>query len=256
MAPAQRGLLRRPGWTVGRTVPRPVRVCQAKSRAFRSAVRRLSGVIVHVVRPSPVPGRPFRPAPIAVGILLAAVILGCEAGPPVATPPIVAGSPAAPREVNLITRDYAFVPNVLDLVPGETIRLHVINAGLVVHEAVLGDVSVQDVWETAEAATVGAPPGPTPLVTVPSGIAGLRFVVQSGERVDVTWTVPSDAAEVGAPAEVGVPAVATNTAGAATARPPAWLVGCHIPGHWSRGMQIPIRWVFPGPSGAPATPTR
>jgi hypothetical protein len=20
-------------------------------------------------------------------------------------------------------------------------------------------------------------------------------------------------------------------------------VGCHIPGHWARGMQIPVRWV-------------
>ena len=44
---------------------------------------------------------------------------------------------------------------VLDLVPGETVLLHVINGGLEVHEAVIGDAAVQDAWEVAEAATVG-----------------------------------------------------------------------------------------------------
>ena len=135
-----------------------------------------------------------------------------------ATPPIVPGSSEAPREVNLITRDYSFVPDVLDLVPGETILLHVINGGLVVHEAVIGDAAVQDAWENAEAEFAGAPPGPTPVVTVPSDVAGLRVVVGSGQRVDVTWTVPAD-----------------------TER--ASFVGCHIPGHWDKGMQIPVRWV-------------
>lgn len=179
----------------------------------------------------------------AIGLLLATVVGGCAVGRPEATPPIVAGSPDAPREVNLITRDYAFVPDVLDLVPGETIRLHVINAGLVVHEAVLGDMAVQDAWETAEAATAGAPPGPTPVVTVPSGLGGLRVVVQSGERVDVTWTVPTGGVEA-------------DPSRAQAVGPPGWLVGCHIPGHWAKGMQIPIRWVSPEDSGALPTPTR
>ncbi|HEX5149437.1 MAG TPA: hypothetical protein VFW02_10170 [Candidatus Limnocylindrales bacterium] len=167
----------------------------------------------------------------APAVALAAMVAACAGAAPGTTPPIVPGSTDAPREVNLITRDYSFVPGVLDLVPGETIRLHVINGGLAVHEAVIGDASVQEAWETAEAATVGAPPGPTPLVTVPAGREGLRVVVQSGERIDVTWTVPS--------AAVG-----------SALGPPGWLVGCHIPGHWARGMQIPIRWVSPGSAGA------
>ena len=62
--------------------------------------------------------------------------------------------------------------------PGETVLLHVINGGLEVHEAVIGDAAVQDAWEVAEAATAGAPPGPTPLVSVPPGVAGLRVVVR------------------------------------------------------------------------------
>lgn len=162
----------------------------------------------------------------------ALVAIGCDGGSAPATPPIVPGSSSAPREVNLIARDYAFVPDALELVPGETVLLHVLNGGLAVHEAVIGDGAVQDAWEAAEAASAGAPPGPTPIVTVRADVAGLRVVVASGERVDVTWTVPADAA--------------------ATATP--WVVGCHIPGHWARGMQVPIRWVAPASGAAASTP--
>ena len=156
---------------------------------------------------------------LAVGLLLA-VIAACEAGAAPPTPPVVAGASDQPRDVNIIAKDYSFLPDVVDLVPGETVVLHVINGGLEVHEAVIGDAAVQDAWEAAQAATVGAPPGPTPVVRVPPGVSGIRIVVESGERVDLVWTVPEDA-------------------GAAT----DWVVGCHIPGHWERGMQVPIRWV-------------
>jgi uncharacterized cupredoxin-like copper-binding protein len=151
-----------------------------------------------------------------LGVLTAA----CGTAAPVVTPPIVAGASDAPREVNLIAKDYSFLPDALDLVPGETILLHVINGGLEVHEAVIGDARVQDAWEVAEAATVGSPPGPTPVVSVPPEVSGLRIVVRSGERVDVVWTVPAIS--------------------------DAFVVGCHIPGHWEKGMQIPVRWVGAG----------
>ncbi|MFL5673917.1 MAG: hypothetical protein ACJ779_02830 [Chloroflexota bacterium] len=156
----------------------------------------------------------------------AMTLAGCTSDAPSPTPPIVPGSSSAPRAVNIITKDYAFLPDALDLAPGETVLLHVINGGLEVHEAVIGDAAVQDAWEVAEAATVGAPPGPTPVVTVPPEVAGLRIVVHSGERVDVVWTVPADAA---------------TGSGSTPAGP--WVVGCHIAGHWARGMQIPVRWV-------------
>jgi len=134
-------------------------------------------------------------------------------------------SPAWAATTEDIARDYVFAPDPLELVPGETVLLHVINGGLEVHEAVIGDAAVQDAWETAEAATAGRPPGPTPVVSVPPAVAGLRVVVASGQRVDVAWTVPA-------------------TAGGA-----AWVVGCHIPGHWARGMQVPVRWG--GPTASP-----
>ncbi len=134
-----------------------------------------------------------------VGIIAA----GCDAGAPPVTPPIVPGGSGSPREVNLIAKDYSFLPDALDLAPGETVLLHVINGGLEVHEAVIGDAATQDAWE---------------VVSVPPGVSGLRIVVKSGERVDLVWTVPDVSPTV------------------------AWQVGCHIPGHWARGMQIPVRW--------------
>ena len=162
---------------------------------------------------------------LALACLLATASVSfgaCDVGPVPPTPPIVPGDAAAPREVNLIAKDYSFLPATLDLIPGETVLLHVINGGLEIHEAIIGDVAVQDAWERAEAAVAGAPPGPTPVVTVPADVLGLRIVVRSGERVDVVWTVP--------PRKVGQPGGGTL------------IVGCHIPGHWDRGMSIPVRW--------------
>jgi uncharacterized cupredoxin-like copper-binding protein len=158
-------------------------------------------------------------------VLGAWALSACEPGPAPATPPIVPGRAVAPREVNLIAKDYSFVPATLDLVPGETLLLHVINGGLEVHEAIIGDAAVQDAWEAAEAAVAGAAPGPTPVVTVPAAVTGVRIVVRSGERVDLRWVVPAG----------GVSGVLGTVA--------PFIVGCHIPGHWERGMQMPLRWV-------------
>ena len=157
-------------------------------------------------------------------MVVAAVVMstGCGSGGPPATPPIVPGTEAAPREVNVIARDYVFNPSVLDVVPGETVNLHVINGGLDVHEAIIGDATVQDAWEVAEAAAADPPPGPTPAVSVPPRHGGLRIVVASGQRVDVTWTVPQTQALL--------------------------VVGCHIPGHWAKGMHIPVRFLGPTPA--------
>jgi uncharacterized cupredoxin-like copper-binding protein len=121
--------------------------------------------------------------------------------------------------VNIIARDWEFLPQRIDLVPGETVVFQIVNGGLEVHEAVFGDASVQDAWERAEAAAADHPPGPTPAVSVPAELAGLRVVVASGQRVDVLWTVPQ-----------------RESAGSGD----GLVVGCHIPGHWQRGMVVPI----------------
>lgn len=171
--------------------------------------------------------RAVRPRAALAGLLLGASLAMSCTGDPAATPAITPGTPDDPRDVIIVTKDYSYIPPILDLVPGESVILQVVNGGLVIHEVVIGGMGVQNAWEAAEAATVGAPPGPTPRVSVAPEFAGLRVVVPSGGRVDVPWTVPADA-----PAEPGT-----------------WLVGCHIPGHWALGMFAPVRFV--GPDGQP-----
>jgi len=157
---------------------------------------------------------------VVAAAAVAGGVAGCEGAASGPTPPISPGTPAAPREINIVARDYSFSPPVLDLVPGETVAIRFVNGGLEVHEAVIGGLDVQDAWERAEAATVGHPPGPTPVVSLPPEVGGLRIVARSGERVDATWTVPADAGIDG-----------------------DWYVGCHIPGHWDKGMVVPVRFV-------------
>lgn len=165
--------------------------------------------------------RSLRPARL-VGFVVVLSLAGCEAGAPPATPPIVAGSPGAPREVNVVLKDWVFLPDPVDVVPGETVLLHVINGGLEIHELVIGDQAVQDAWEAAEGAAANPPPGPTPVVSVGPDRAGVRVVVPSGKLVDVLWTVPAETAAV-----------------------ESLLLGCHIPGHWARGMRAELRIATP-----------
>jgi len=160
---------------------------------------------------------------------LAWTFMACEAGPG-ATPAITPGTAAQPRIVVIVAKDYTYAPPVVDLVPGETVVLQVINGGLTLHEAVIGPAAVQDAWEAADVAYASAPPGAQPEVSVAPERGGVRIVVRSGERVDATWTVPAGAATAGA----------------------EWFLGCHIPGHWSQGMVVPVRFV--GPGGTPLRP--
>ena len=161
----------------------------------------------------------MRLAPILVGLIcLVSGAVGCDAGPAPPTPSIVAGSSSAPREVNVVLKDWVFLPDPVDVVPGETVLLHVVNGGLEVHELVIGDRLVQDAWEAAEGAAANPPPGPTPVVSVAPAVTGVRVVVPSGQRVDLAWTVPADPAEVA-----------------------RLLLGCHIPGHWAKGMRGELR---------------
>lgn len=161
---------------------------------------------------------------LVVGFMFAA----CDAGPAPATPPISPGSSAAPREVNIIAKDWQFLPERVDVVPGETVLFHVVNGGLEIHEVVIGDATVQDAWEAAEAAVAEHPPGPTPFVSVAPAVSGVRVVIPSGQRVDLVWTAPS---------------ASTVASGGGL------IVGCHIPGHWAKGMLVPIVFVH-APAGS------
>lgn len=160
------------------------------------------------------------------------VAAACDASIVPATPAITPGIAGAPRQVNVILEDYRVVPGIVDLVPGETITLNVVNGGLDVHELVLGPAAVHQAWEDAEESAANPPPGPTPAVSVPLTLTGLRVVVASGATGTVTYTVPADVTE-------------------------QLLLGCHISDHWERGMAGAVRLV--GPGGVPlgtAGPTR
>jgi uncharacterized cupredoxin-like copper-binding protein len=163
---------------------------------------------------------------VIVTMLIVAIgAAACDAGPPPATPPIRPGSSAAPREVNIVMKDWVFLPDPVDVVPGETVLFHVVNGGLEIHEVVIGDQAVQDAWESAEAAAANPPPGATPLVNVPPDVAGIRIVVASGQRIDLTWAVPAERATLS-----------------------GLVIGCHIPGHWAKGMRTTFRIAQPGGS--------
>ncbi len=128
------------------------------------------------------------------------------------------GTPEAPRPVTVIMRDYLFDPTPLVLVPGETIRLTVFNAGMMAHELVLGDAAVQQAWRAADAAAT--PPG-----AVRDGTARER---------------PAGHRRAAGAARVGQAARSSST----RCRPSGeLLLLCNLPGHIERGMigQVELR---------------
>ncbi len=71
----------------------------------------------------------------------------------------------------------------------------VVNGGLVIHEAIVSDLEDQMAWEDGRGRRPSTRrPGPRRSCLAPPGFEGTRIVVESGQRLDVTWTVPPDAA--------------------------------------------------------------
>jgi uncharacterized cupredoxin-like copper-binding protein len=156
-------------------------------------------------------------APIVVVIVFAVIavtliFVGIQRSgqPPPDVDITTAGTTDAPRPVTVIMRDYRFDPTPVVLVPGETVRFHIFNAGLEVHDFVIGDADVQQAWSIADAAAT--PPNlfaTAPPASVPPGTGGLRVFLRSGEQTEVDYDVPGDE--------------------------PLSLL-CHIPGHIEKGM--------------------
>lgn len=149
---------------------------------------------------------------IGLGLAVGLVLLGAAlAGAPAPAPQIgEPGTPESPRTVNLILRDYRFDPTPLYVVPGETLRLNVVNGGLVEHEVVLGGPSVQAAWAAADA--VATPPAAfatAPPASVDPDVGGLRIVLASGASTAVDYVVPLSG---------------------------ELQLVCHLPGHAERGM--------------------
>jgi uncharacterized cupredoxin-like copper-binding protein len=160
---------------------------------------------------------PISRAPIAVVIVFAVVavtlvFIGMQR--PGEPPPDVeinrAGTADAPRDVTVIMRDYRFDPTPVVLIPDETVRFTVFNAGLEVHDFVIGDAEVQRTWHAADAAAT--PPNllaTAPPASVAPGTGGLRIYLRSGQQATVDYHVPGDQ---------------------------QLAILCHIPGHIEKGM--------------------
>ena len=140
------------------------------------------------------------------------VLIGMQR--PGAPPPEVTiaapGTADAPRDVTVIMRDYRFDPTPVVLVPGETVRFTIFNAGLEVHDFVIGDADVQEAWHRADAeATPPSLFATAPPASVPPSTGGLRVLLGSGEQTTIDYHVPSDE---------------------------YLAILCHIPGHIEKGM--------------------
>lgn len=158
---------------------------------------------------------------VGLGLALGLVLLGAAlAAAPAPAPRIQEpGTGADPRPVNVILRDYRFDPTPLYLVRGETVRLNVINGGMVEHELALGDEAFQRAWAAANAAaTPPAAFATAPPASVGPGVGGLRVVLGSGGQTVVDYVVPESG---------GLQLI------------------CHLPGHEERGMVGQIATVTP-----------
>ena len=170
--------------------------------------------------------RPVSRLPVVVlvgglGLALALVLLGASLAALPASPPPVAsvGTAQSPRAVNVILRDYRFDPTPLYLVPGETVRLTVVNGGMLEHELALGDSAFQEAWARADAlATPPAPFATAPPASVPAGVSGLRVLLSSGGQTVVDYVVPTSG---------------------------ALQLFCHLPGHAERGMVGEVMMLAP-----------
>ena len=160
--------------------------------------------------------QPISRAPVVVVIVFAVIattLIFIGATRPTAPPDMeidTAGTATEPRPVTVIMRDYSFEPTPVVLVPGETVRFTIFNAGLEVHDFVIGDADVQQAWSIADAAAT--PPNllaTAPPASVPPGTGGLRVFLRSGEQATVDYRVPTDE---------------------------QLSLLCHIPGHIEKGM--------------------
>jgi uncharacterized cupredoxin-like copper-binding protein len=161
--------------------------------------------------------RPISRAPVIIVVVFgviatALVFIGMQrpGEPPPDVDITTAGTADDPRPVTVIMRDYRFDPTPVVLVPGETVRFTIFNAGLEVHDFVIGDADVQQAWSIADAAAT--PPNlfaTAPPASVPPGTGGLRVFLRSGEQASVDYDVPSDE---------------------------LLSLLCHIPGHIEKGM--------------------
>lgn len=106
------------------------------------------------------------------------------------------------RVVEIEMIEMAFDPDVIDITSGETVRFRFHNGGQAIHDAVVGDLDLQEEQDAAMAA------GDTPPAD-----SGQVLIVAPGDTADMVYTA--------------------GPAG-------TLIIGCHQPGHWNAGMRADL----------------
>ena len=143
---------------------------------------------------------------LAIAAVTAGVLAGCAADPydgPGAKIDIVDDEL---RVIEVEMTEMAFGPANVDVTAGETVRLRFHNSGVVTHEAVIGDLALQE-EHAAEMTGGDAHQTGSHDATADDPEA---LVVAAGDTTDMVYT----AGDAG-----------------------ALIIGCHQPGHWDAGMK-------------------
>lgn len=144
---------------------------------------------------------------LAAAALVAGTLAGCGADPNDAPGAALETVDDGLRVVEVEMTEMAFGPASIDIASGETLRLRFHNAGLAVHEAVIGDLEFQE--DHAAGMASGA--------THEADDAH----EEGTDQIEALIVAPGDSADMVYTAE---------EAG-------ALIIGCHQPGHWDAGMR-------------------
>jgi uncharacterized cupredoxin-like copper-binding protein len=117
------------------------------------------------------------------------------------------GTDANPRAINLTVDGYRFIPDAIEVTLGETVRFVVTNPTDMAHEVYIGTPAEQAADDAARAST---PPMQQPKITTHYGY-GVYLAAYS--TVEFRYHF-SNRDEV--------------------------MIGCHLPGHWAKGMKAAI----------------
>jgi uncharacterized cupredoxin-like copper-binding protein len=109
----------------------------------------------------------------------------------------IASADPGVRTIHITIHHSAFVPELIDVRPGETIRFVLENTDPIDHEFIVGDERVQQVHEEGTEAHHAPRPG--------------EISVPAGEIRITTYAFPHEATRM--------------------------LFGCHLPGHYDYGMR-------------------
>lgn len=138
------------------------------------------------------------------GAMVTLILAGCSSGAP------EVGNAAAPREVPLtMNEQLRFVPDRIEVRPGETVRFVVRNVSNQAHEAYIGTEAEQRLHATVHAA------------------------VPADEQTNTTHVGYA----------VHVPPFGNGELVAVFAAGTEYVIGCHYPGHYEAGMRATIEVV-------------